>query len=431
MLRLYRVVYKLCVLVFALFLILPLGACQSPTPQKANVTIRFAYPDPRQLYYNTDVSLPLTQRYEALATAFHEKNPYITVQLVPLTYEQYTGLSAADFDVLLFPSWYYADYTKRGILRSLVPWISLSAKEWSNDYLPTVLKPFERNGELWAIPWALDPLILYYNRDLFTQHEVATPQQDWTWSDFIEKANAVTDSEQGIFGSVLLYTYPLVTAVIYQHGGQVYDDWGQPTRTTFDDPLNAEALTWLQSLIYTYNVMPTPSQAIRAYGSGVFNLSRGIIEGKFATWAVMYSERGGMSWVSDFKWQISWGAAPLPRDVQAATTANAYVLGISSQAADADACWQWLAYLSQQLPSDLYLPARTSLLQKVQPEDSSNQEALSAGGAALEGILLINADMAENVAPAADAFLKAVDAILNKNEPVEEQLQQAQQKATP
>lgn len=82
------------------------------------------------------------------------------------------------------------------------------------------------------------------------------------------------------------------------------------------------------------------------------------------------------------------------------------------------------------MPPALFLPARTSLLAKVSTEDASNREALSAGANALEGILLINADASENVRPALTAFWQAVEAIWQKNEPAETQLQLAQQKAT-
>ncbi|MHB1356173.1 MAG: type 2 periplasmic-binding domain-containing protein [Anaerolineae bacterium] len=176
--------------------------------------------------------------------------------------------------------------------------------------------------------------------------------------------------------------------------------------------------------------MPTQSQAIREFGSGVYALATGINKGKFGMWAAQYSERGGISWREDYAWDMPWGAAPLPKDVYAATVVQAYLLGISSQAADADACWQWLAYLTQQLPPDLFLPARTSQRNKIQPKDSSNQEALSAGSAALEGILLIGAGTSENIGQAFEALWKAVHAVLLKNEPAEEQLRLAQEKAT-
>jgi hypothetical protein len=63
-------------------------------------------------------------------------------------------------------------------------------------------------------------------------------------------------------------------------------------------------------------------------------------------------------------------------------------------------------------------------------EVTSEQEALSAGSAALEGILLIYTDPRANVIPAVTVFWKAVSAILQKNEPAEVQLQQAQQKVS-
>ncbi len=229
---------------------------------------------------------------------------------------------------------------------------------------------------------------------------------------------------------MILNIYALAPATIYQHGGQIFDDWSQPTLATFDAPRNIEALSWLSSLIYEYNIMPTQSQAIREFGSGTYALSRGINKGKFGMWAAGYTERGGVMWGAEAVWIVPWGAAPLPQDVQAATMVGAYMLGISSQAVDADACWQWLAYLSQQLPPDLFLPARTSLREGLHPEDASEQEALTAGSAALEGVLLITADQGENVIPALDAFWQAVEAILQKNESAETQLQLAQEKAT-
>lgn len=308
--RIYRVVYKLCVLVLALFLILPISACQPPQ-QATNVTIRFAYPG--QFSGDPAVDQSLAKRYEALAAAFHEQNPHITVKLVPIAWEQLATLTGKDFDVLMLQSHYYSDYVKRGVLRSLAPWMSLGDKAWSGDYLPTILKPFERNGELWAIPWALDPQILYYNKDLFSHYGVDAPKQDWTWSDFVEKAHALTDPENGVYGSVILNEYALVPAIIYQHGGQMFDDWSQPTQATIDNPRNIEALSWLSSLIYEYKVMPTHAEVIRKFGSSAFALYSGINKGTFGMWTAGYSERGGAMLGSEGVWLVPWGAAPLPR----------------------------------------------------------------------------------------------------------------------
>jgi ABC-type glycerol-3-phosphate transport system substrate-binding protein len=428
--NLYRVTYKPCVLVLTLFLIIPLSACKPPQQVK-DVTIRIAFPN--QFSGDTAANQALAERYKAIAAAFHEQNPHITIELTTPTWGQLDALTAKDFDVLLFGSQSYSDLTERGLLRTLSPWISSEDKAWSGDYLPNIFKPFERKGELWAIPWALDPQILYYNRDLFSQNGVEAPKQDWTWNDFQEKGLAVTDSKNGVFGAVILNKYALVPAIIYQHGGQIFGDWGQPqpAQATFDDPRNVEALSWLASLIYKDNVIPTHAQVVREFGVEWNALYSGINLGKIGMWTAGYIERGGVVYgSSEMAWKVPWGAAPLPRDAQAVTMVNAYLLGISSQAADADACWQWLAYFTQQLPPDVLLPARTSLREGLQPDDPSNQEALSAASAAMEGVLLIIIDPRAKAMPAQDAFWQAVDAVLQKNESAEVQLQQAQQKAT-
>jgi ABC-type glycerol-3-phosphate transport system substrate-binding protein len=428
MLRFYRVAYKPCLLILTLFLIFPLTACQPPKPVK-DVTIRCAFPT----LFSGDptVNQALADRYKAVADAFHEQNPHITIELVPTTWNPLDTLTAENFDVILFFAAGYSYFVEQGLLHNLAPWASLGDKKWSSDYLPTILKPFERKGELWAIPWAVDPQILYYNRDLFSQAGVEAPKPGWTWNDFQDKARAVADAEKGVYGAVILNEYTLVPAVIYQHGGQIFDDWGHPTQATFDDPLNVEALSWLASLIYKDNVFPTHAQAVREFGVDWYSLYSGISLGKFGMWTAGYSQQDGVMYgSSEMTWKVPWGAAPLPQDAKAATLVPAYMLGISSQAADADACWQWLEYFSRQLPPGQLLPARTSSRQGMHPEGVSQQEALAAGSAALEGILLIDSDSRENLTPALTAFWKAVEAILQKNEPAEAQLQQAQQKAT-
>ncbi|MHB9034879.1 MAG: extracellular solute-binding protein [Anaerolineae bacterium] len=424
--QLHRVVRIAVITLLALLLVLPQVACQPAS--KASATIRFVYASPFTGVKSVDQEV--VNRFKSLAASFHETNPQYKVELVPITWEQLPGITAKDFDVLLFQSFYFSPYLERGILRSLAGWLSLEDKAWSGDYRPTVLKPFERNGELWAVPWALDPEILYYNRDLFTRFGIEAPRDGWTWSDFLEKASALTDSENNSYGSMIVNMYGLVEPVIYQHGGRLFDDWNQPTVATLDDPRNAEALSWLASLIYEYKVMPTQAQATRLFGTGVFNLSRGAAKGTIGMWAGQYIERGGANLGPEMAWKVSWGAAPLPRDAQAATIAIAYELGISSQAADADASWQWLSFLSQQAPPDLLLPARTSVRQALHADDASQQEAIRAGSAALEGLILISTEQSTLYVKTLGAFNTAVERVLYLGKSAADELQAAQQKAT-
>jgi ABC-type glycerol-3-phosphate transport system substrate-binding protein len=69
---------------------------------------------------------------------------------------------------------------------------------------------------------------------------------------------------------------------IYQHGGRVLDDWGDPTRTTFDDPLTIEALEWYDNLVHVHKMMPTPDQVYLAPFEG--SMEGGVYRGKVAMW---------------------------------------------------------------------------------------------------------------------------------------------------
>ena len=66
----------------------------------------------------------------------------------------------------------------------------------------------------------------------------------------------------------------------------------------------------------------------------------------------------GADWPGE--WDMRWGVAPLPSKGGAATLGTASGYLISSQTNFPDACWQWVSFVSQQMPQDA-VPARRSL----------------------------------------------------------------------
>jgi len=66
-----------------------------------------------------------------------------------------------------------------------------------NDYYPSILAVNEYEGGVYGLPWIAQPVVLYYNTDLFDAAGVEYPQADWTWDDFVEKAGALTLDTDG------------------------------------------------------------------------------------------------------------------------------------------------------------------------------------------------------------------------------------------
>jgi multiple sugar transport system substrate-binding protein len=266
-------------------------------------------------------------------------------------------------------------------------------------------------------------LVMYYNQDLFDERGLPYPTTGWTWDDFVEATLALRDPEAGVFGFGPNYEAFDPLTFIYQHGGRIFDDLENPTRTTFDDLLTIEALDWYTKLFFDHNVAPTPQQAYELFGRG--GLRGGITEGKFGVWSGMLSERGGESWPTE--WPMRWGMAPLPRDAQAAALTLVEGYFISSDSQHPDACWEWISYLSEQMPQR-QAPVRRSVAESAEYEREVGPDVAAIVRASMDNALLLSPELAK-FEDALGLFTQAFEAIMSGRSTPEEAMTWAQRES--
>lgn len=80
----------------------------------------------------------------------------------------------------------------QGLRRGAVPW---------NSYWEPVREAISLNGKVRAAPALLDSLCVVYNKTLFRRAGVDFPRPGWTWDDFLDTAERLTDPGRGIFGT--------------------------------------------------------------------------------------------------------------------------------------------------------------------------------------------------------------------------------------
>ena len=66
--------------------------------------------------------------------------------------------------------------------------------------IPVRWKPFRLEGKQYAVPFGVDPWVMFYNKDLFDHYTVAYPQPGWDWTDFLAQAQALRHPEDSIYG---------------------------------------------------------------------------------------------------------------------------------------------------------------------------------------------------------------------------------------
>jgi ABC-type glycerol-3-phosphate transport system substrate-binding protein len=390
-----------------------LTGCIRSTPTPEPVTISFAYP-------NQD-----TEYYRQLVADFNQEYPHITVDLRPKSWDMLGGLGAGDADVFVNSQFSLSWLYEQGNVLNLSPFIEQDDTFDLGDFYPGTVGLYSREGKVWGLPAGVDIMVMYYNMDLLDQYNAPIPQVGWDWNDFLEIALTTRDPIADTFGYAPTLEVFDVLAFIYQHGGRIFDDLGNPSRTTFDDPLTIEGLDWYAKLVHDYDVIPTPEQARESFG-GTGSLQTGILRGQIAMWTGMLSERGGQGWPAE--WEMQWGLAPLPQDARSTTMTLVQGYFVSAQTRYPDACWEWLSFLSSKMPNRL-TPARRSLAESTEYEQRVGETAAQVAQASMQDALLLSPELVE-YEQALEVFGSAYQAVLEQRSSAEEAMSWAQQQSS-
>lgn len=399
-----------------ILVMLVLFGCGTPAPPTAT-------PEPVKIYFA--FSAERANHYADLIERFNEQHPGIIVERKTAQSEntwEYL-FTEKQIDVIEFPSMtmlFETLYEQKQVL-DLSSFIQAAESIDLDDYYPDLLEPYRRDGGLWALPSEIDLAVMYYNKDLFDQFGVEYPYFEWTWEEFLQAAQQIRDPDENIYGFM---TYPSLTVpFIYQHGGKLLDDWYAPTQAMLDDPLTVETVEWLASLVHDYDVTPSFEVAAQQFANEG-NPGYVFWRKKLGMYLGLLSERNGASWGPGARWEMEWGVVPLPRDVQAATLGFSYGYMILKDTAYPDECWQWLTFLSEQLP--VYaMPARKSIANSALWEETVGVVTAEVARDSIEYALLYSY-MPTDYALAIDRYSEAVLAAMNGQSTAQEALAQAQ-----
>lgn len=133
--------------------------------------------------------------FDLLAQAFNEQNPDITVELVGYSAESYDTQMIADLAAGTAPDM-YAIKNLKAFYTYMDGGQMMDVTDVANglDSEITGLDVYTVDGTTYAIPYRVEPWLLYYNKDLFDEAGVEYPDGTWTWEDYGEAAEALTEN---------------------------------------------------------------------------------------------------------------------------------------------------------------------------------------------------------------------------------------------
>lgn len=214
-------------------------------------------------------------------------------------------------------------------------------------------------GHYYGVPWYVNNMVLYYNKQLFQKAGIGNPPTTWAeLQEDVQKLKAI--GKYGLnfpLGSPGGYT---IVSFLQQNGNQVIDTSGDKPKVVFNDESGVEAFTFLTELYTKYDGMPESVKSTLSWDQ-VFApfIQEDVGMVLSGDWAINAIKKGNPN--------LDYGMAPLPVGKFAATTLGGYNMSINKNTKSVDAAWEFIKWLSAKEQSGILesysrIPARKDVV---------------------------------------------------------------------
>ncbi|WP_010233189.1 ABC transporter substrate-binding protein [Clostridium arbusti] len=279
---------------------------------------------------------------QAIADAFHKKNPNITVKVEVTPWDQYwtkldAGASSGTMpDVFWMHSNQYLKYANGNMLMDITDKIKSSKEASMSNFPEGLVDTYTVKGKYYAMPKDYGTIGLWYNKAMFDAKGIAYPDDTWDWNKLLEVAQKLTDSSKGVYGFVApaddeqgYYNF------VYQNQGYILSP--DKTKSGFDLPATKEAIQWDVDLSRKYKVSPTQQQIADTTFTQYFESGKAAM-GLFGSW--MVSEFNSNDYVAK-----NCNVAVMPKGKVRATIYNGLANSVSAKTKHPEEAWKFLEYL--------------------------------------------------------------------------------------
>ncbi|GAA1981618.1 extracellular solute-binding protein [Isoptericola halotolerans] len=140
-------------------------------------------------------SLSTTPEFQALADAFNEEHPNVTVELAEYSAgDDYDTQMIADLAGGTAPD-IYVQKNLRNFYTYADGQQLLDVSDVAAGLDPATggVDFYEMDGASYAVPYRQDAWLLFYNKDLFAEAGIDEPDGSWTWDDYVDTAKELSD----------------------------------------------------------------------------------------------------------------------------------------------------------------------------------------------------------------------------------------------
>lgn len=377
--------------------------------------------------------------YQPLISEFQAQYPYITINYYKkdaTTYEkELIDALAAGRGPDIF-SIHNTWLTKHKDKLSVAPDSMIDAQKYQNTFVDSASQDFVDSGKIYAFPFYIDTLALFYNRSLLNSAGVASPPK--TWADFnsvVEKI-AQKDARNNILraGAALgtakniNRSTDILTALMLQSGAKMVSD--DKTRIVFDSESVAGSegnFNPSERALLFYTSFANPVKKVYTWNRDQHYSIDAFIEGK-AAMMINYSYQ--ISVLRERAPHLDFGVASLPQISDTGLKvnfSNYWAQAVSKNSSNQTSAWQFLAWMSGQEVQKKYLTAaRKPAVRRDLIDWQSGDPDL--GVFAKQSLLAKSWSQPDNIA-IEKIFADMVESVVDNKSTVGDALREASQKA--
>lgn len=309
-------------------------------------------------------------------------------------------------------------------------------------FFPLALQHFTQQGQLWALPDRIQVGTIRYHKALFDAAGVPYLAPDWTTSDFLNTAVALTVGEDEATKQYGFLPNSFEASDLHifleLQGAQFIDASSDPPAFTLDHPTTVAALRWYIDLSTVYGVKPAfatgPENSMAEFERHGALLAAGR--------AVMWIDFG-FGTLEDDAADPDYGIVPLPVGPGGQYGSYQSLSGyfISAETEVQQACWEWITFLTGQPvivtadSNNSSLPARIEVAESATYRGIVGEERAAANLSSLANVRqvpLFERLSSENgwLGTAYWWLADAYGQVVNEGQRVEDALVNVQEKAT-
>ncbi|WP_284645056.1 ABC transporter substrate-binding protein [Paenibacillus silviterrae] len=223
--------------------------------------------------------------FEDLGKKFTEKHPNIKVEVMLIPYAEYPKKMSIMVASRTVPdvAWLYDAIIPQMRDSDQLLDLSVLSKDAAydlNDIYASNMDIYRKNGKLYGIPFSAGPKVLFYNKKLFKEKGLKTPNElakegKWTYDELIKTAKALTDPAKGIYGVKFgdgSNWKDALTDTIWSFGADIFNEDG--SKFLLNSPEGEKVFQMYDDMMFKDLIHPKPGDQL-PFESGKIGMYRG------------------------------------------------------------------------------------------------------------------------------------------------------------